>query len=83
MPSNIERFGQTLHSQMKNVGKANSDATAELGKVNEKGQLVPDESPGPVPEGEYSVCDGVSGLNGARVLIIWCGSEAVIVNKIK
>lgn len=82
MPSNIERFGQTLHGQMKNVGSASSGSIVELGRINEKGELLPDESPGPIPEGEYSVCSGVTGLRGGKVLINWCGSEAVIVNTI-
>ena len=83
MPSNIERFGQTLHGQMKHVGNAESSEAAELGRSKSNGDLLPDDSPGPIPKGEYMICKGLGKAPIGRVLINWCGSEPVIVDAVE
>jgi len=84
MPSNIERLGQTFHGQINSVGEAKARPVSELGKINGNFALVPDQSPGPIPDQEYSICGSArQGLFiGSRVLILWCGTEAVIVDVI-
>jgi hypothetical protein len=68
---------------MQNVGKAGSVKTTELGRINSNGTLYPDESPGPIPREEYSVCGSEKGrINGKRVMINWCGAEPVVVDVI-
>lgn len=86
MPSNIEKFGLTMHGQMRSVGNAKSKNSTELGKIRGANlTLMPDESPGPIPPGEYSVGRSAKkgGLSaGDRVLINWCGDEAVVIDVI-
>lgn len=56
MTSNIEKLGETLQSRMHTVKKSNGNALLELGTISSSLALVPDQSPGPIPEGEYSIC---------------------------
>lgn len=50
----------------------------ELGIINENMSLTPDSLNAPIPEGEYLIAAGVHVQPDDRVLISWCGSDAVI-----
>ena len=60
MTSNIEKLGETLQGRMHTVKKSSSSALIELGTISSALALEPDQSPGPIPEGDYSICRTVS-----------------------
>lgn len=59
MPSNIEKLGETLQGRMRTAGKRQG-ALVELGLIGPGLALLPDQSPGPIPSEEYSICRTVS-----------------------
>lgn len=59
MPSNIEKLGETLQGRMRSAGKK-KDRLIELASIGPGLCLKPDQSPGPIPKGEYSICRTVS-----------------------
>lgn len=110
MGKNIEKLGRTLHSQMSRVNSAGSKIICELGIIEAGMALQPDNSPGPIPKGDYMVSlyltmgepdtefaetttDGTYPHNhkvklpeelrslkvGDRVLIIWYGTEPIVI----
>lgn len=85
MPSNLEKLGSTLLGQMKRMNSSNAKTAVELASIKKGFSLAPDDSPGPIPKGEYSVCGNVSEKlkAGDRVLIVWCGTEPVVVDVIE
>lgn len=82
MASNIEKLGETLQGRMHTVRKSKSATLIELGSLVGEKILKPDTSPGPIPQGEYSLCSSGKVKAGDRVLIVWCGDEPVIIDKI-
>ncbi len=105
MTSNIEKLGETPAGPHAYGEKSSSSALIELGTISSALALEPDQSPGPIPEGDYSICRTVSdkvmkkekGCHwqrvygghplsklkaGDRVLIVWCGSEPVVIDLI-
>lgn len=60
MTSNIEKLGETLQGRMHTVKKTGSSALLELATITSSLALEPDQSPGPIPKGEYSICRTVS-----------------------
>ena len=62
MSSNIEKLGETLQGRMHSVRHTGKGTRLELAQIGAGCALVPDESPGPIPAGEYSICRTVSDL---------------------
>ena len=84
MSGNIEKLGNVIMEQILTVNRSNSKTVMELGNINSAMALVPDHSPGPIPEGEYTVCRNAASSikKDARVLVAWCGGEPVVVDAV-
>jgi len=82
---NIEKLGNVIMGQIVRVNRSNSRTVMDLGSVNSALSLVPDHSPGPIPDGEYTVCRNAAPAlkKGARVLIAWCGGEPVVIDAVR
>ena len=53
---NIEKFGNALTQRIYDTFNAMQPYQPELGIINADLSLSPDNSPGPIPKGEYMVC---------------------------
>jgi hypothetical protein len=84
MSGNIEKLGNVIMEQILTVNRSNSKTVMEFGSINSAMALMPDHSPGPIPEGEYTVSrNAVPAIKkGARVLVAWCGGEPVVVDAV-
>lgn len=63
-----------------------SDPVCEFGEIQKNMSLLSDSYPIPIRKGEYSVLNNVSAGRlspGDRVLIVWAGSEAVVVDTVR
>lgn len=63
-----------------------SDPVCEFGEIQKNMSLLSDSYPIPIRKGEYSVLSNVSAGRlspGDRVLIVWAGSEAVVVDTVR
>lgn len=90
----IEELGKTLTSHMRQVVRANSGISIELGKICPEMELCVDSlgSINKIPKGEYMISkhlqlpetympDELRGLKiGDRVLVAWAGTEPIVVD---
>lgn len=56
MKTNIEKMGDSLMSRMAGMNQAYQPLGIELGVIQSNLSLSPDNSPGPIPKGEYMIC---------------------------
>ncbi|MDE6905570.1 MAG: hypothetical protein K2P76_11690 [Lachnospiraceae bacterium] len=62
-----------------------SDPVCEFGEIQKNLSLLSDSYPIPIRKGEYSVLSNAAGKfsPGDRVLIVWAGNEAVVVDTVR
>ena len=78
MSRNIQRLGDTLVRRMTKTANAAVQVETELGTINYNRSLTPDSLNVPIPEGDYLIISGMKPQPGDRVLISWCGTDAVV-----
>lgn len=78
MGQNIHRLGDILEERMKKTANATVTVVTEMGTINENMSLTPDSLQSDIPQGDYLIQAGQHLEAGDRVLISWCGNDAVI-----
>lgn len=77
--NNIQRLGETLAKRMTKTANAAVDITAEYATINDNNSLTPDSLQVAIPEEEYIVLQDQTFNAGERVLIVWVGSDPVVI----
>lgn len=78
MSNNIQRLGNTLSDRMIKTANAAAVVYTELGTINANMSLTPDSLQVSIPSGDYMIQAGQKPQSGDRVLIAWCGNDAVV-----
>lgn len=76
---NITRLGNALDSRMRRTADAAVGVHTDLGVINYNMSLTPDSLNQPIPAGDYLIAEGADPQPGDRVIIAWCGAEAVVI----
>ena len=81
----VNRLARILQSRMGEHQKASSSLPLEFGQVRADGSLITNTFPIAIPQGDYLVCKSTAAevVAGARVLVAWIGSDAVIIDLIQ
>lgn len=83
MATNIQMLGDALAARMKKSAGAAVGVVAELGTINANSSLTCDSIGGQIPKGEYMVNSEAKPSAGDRVLVIWCGNDAIVAAVVK
>lgn len=81
MASNMELLGNVLAKRMYKAAGAANPTTLELGTINSNNSLTTD-SLGPIPKGDYLIGADLNLSPGDRVLVAWCGNDAVVITNV-
>lgn len=87
--NNLERLGNTLAKEMRKTVQGNKDLIMDLGrivKVRRNGvwvlDLISDNLRQTIPQGSYSVLNGIALYDGDRVVVAWAGNEPVVLGRL-
>lgn len=87
--NNLERLGNTLAKEMRKTVQSGKDLTMDLGrivKVRRNGvwvyDLISDGLRQTIPQGSYSVLNGVGFSGGERVVVSWVDNEPVVLGQL-
>lgn len=77
----VNNLALILSERMKEAGK--TDSVVDFGTIGNSGHLTTDRLQVMMEQDDYSRLDGITLEKGDRVLVIWIGTEPVVVGRLE